>query len=485
MSSPTATIQKKPETNGDRQSHFDTNVFDGLRMFFNFVVVYGHVMYFLTMLPDVPGLPFILSREVEPLLSLLSTVLFFFMYHAVDVFLFLSGYLFGTSFCGKKYSDSAGSVTEGTFTVYDVVTHMKNRFFRLFPVFFLAWLWSAVIGYEPCTNQSSILYEMFYVYNLKPGYGNEPALGHTCMLVTWSLSTDVQAHLVMAIIVLTFKTLRKAAFVLILLTVLTVVLRAQYMLGTLRRPMNAGMVISNMAKSRDELARFGKVLGLTAGNIQYEGNGLKEFNYKILTDIKMYVSPYMRASSAFIGFVTWYHVTSASPAIKAMQRYGTRTVLAAMSVILGLYVMFLMVPAIKPAPPMWIAVAHESVYRVLFTAAIAAVTVVAGGNDNQGKGLGSVVKLILKNGVTKHIAKLSYAIYLVHPFMMWVATEYVPRITAEHFELWRFVPSGLMVYAAAVVVALPCYYVERSAHAAAKSRGLITLKTKAVVEKTE
>lgn len=240
---------KKWETNGDRQQLFDTGVFDGLRVFFNFLVVFGPVMYFLPMIRDVPMLAFILSGETEPLLLFRSGFLFFLLYHTVDVFLFLSGYLFGLPFCGKKQSDSTSS--QSTYTLYDDVIHMKNRFLRLFPVWFLAWLWSAYLGFEPCRTPSSILYEMFYVCNLNHGYGKDPAPGHTCMIITWSLSTDVQAHLVMAIIVSVFKSPRRSAFVLVLLTVLIVGARAQYMMVKIGRPMDAGFDVSNLAKSRD------------------------------------------------------------------------------------------------------------------------------------------------------------------------------------------------------------------------------------------
>lgn len=481
MSSSSAT-PKKTQTNDDRQPHFDTAVFDGLRVLFNFAVVNGHVLYFVPIIRDLPTLPFVTSGDAEPLLSFLSICLFFFMYHAVDVFLFLSGYLFGLSFCGKKLSQTnsrKNDVNENnTYTLYDVVNYTKIRFLRLLPVWLLAWLWSTLLGYAPCTTPSNIVYELFYIYTLNPGYCNEPPLGHTCMLIGWSLTTDVQAHVVMAVILFIVKTPRRASFVLVILTALTVAARAHYMLVTLGRPLEIGMSVSNSAKSLDELARFGKLLGLTAGNVEYEKNGLREFNYKMLTDVKLYVSPYMRASSAFIGYVTWYHVTTGSPTVKAMQRHTTRTLLAAVSVLLGLFSLFLTLSAVKPAPPRWIGVTHESAYRVIFTAAIAAVAVAAGSNNscnNQATGVVRMVKLLLKNRVTKQIAKLSYAIYLMHPFLMWVATEYSPRITREQFEVWRFVPSGLMVYAATVLVAVPCHFIERCVHG-----GLRRWRTKAV-----
>lgn len=202
-------------------------------------------------------------------------------------------------------------------------------------------------------------------------------------------------------------------------------------------------------------------------------------------DAKLYMSPYMRVSSAFIGYLTWYHVTTESQVVRTLQWHGIRTLLVAVIVIFGLFGLLLTIPEIIPVPSMWITAKHESSYRVFFTVAIAAITVVVGGNNsnstnNYGKGVISMVKWLLKNRVTKQIAKLSYAIYPVHPFFKSVATEYRPRITVEQFEMWRFVPSGATLYEVAVIVAVPCYLIKGRVNGLQKSGAQPGWKTKEV-----
>lgn len=463
---------------------FDTAVFEGLRVVFNFVVVYSHVMFFLPIMLDEPVHPVLYAITTEPVLSVLTSFVLFLLYHSVDVFLFLSGYLFGQSFCSKKNnaasdttnksssSSSSGDSTTDvvvvhSYTLRDVLRHVINRFFRLLPIWTLTWMGLVARGHAPCTHVH-VLHELFYIYNLSPNFAREPTISHTCMPVAWSLSTDVQAHVFMALVLVACKTTRRAAFVVTLLVGVTVLVRAQYIIQ-MGRPLDMGLTVANMVKSREELSSFAVVLGLPVGNVDFD-NGLRAYNYRMLDDLKLYAAPYMRASSAMIGFLTWYHVKTGSAVMKRVQRHRSVTLAIVSAVMLFLYAIAMSMPAMKPGPPMWLAVAYESAYRVVFTAAIAAAVMVIGGASDGSSGIVRGLNRVLKNGALKQIAKLSYGIYLMHMFVLWVAAEFWPRITKEEFQVWRFVPSGIAVYVAAVALAVPCHWVERWVEGVRKGR---------------
>lgn len=160
---------------------------------------------------------------------------------------------------------------------------------------------------------------------------------------------------------------------------------------------------------------------------------------------------------------------------------------------------------------------YEAVYRVVFTICLAVFVIAVGGGGDEGEGaahadvakrigtddddtnvivdidrhgnkkiisasssascnkykteavtgskLASGWKTVLSNRAVKRLAPLSYAVYLMHPFAVSLAARAWPRIDAqERADLWRFLPGGLLVYAASVAIAVPCHWAERKFH---------------------
>lgn len=87
-----------------------------------------------------------------------------------------------------------------------------------------------------------------------------------------------------------------------------------------------------------------------------------------------------------------------------------------------------------------------------------------------------------KSGVTKWIAGLSYAIYLMHLPAVWTGARMPPRVDTDREELWRFAVSGVQMYAVAVAVAMPCAWMEMRVH---KIRKRLMGRTRSGEEKEE
>lgn len=172
-----------------------------------------------------------------------------------------------------------------------------KRFHRLLEVLFLTWLCSSYLGFVKWKNVSSVLYEMFYVHDLNR------------MVRQWA---STQPHM--------------NAHQMVPYRWLGVKVQCDARVGRAGAPLHAyrfhnfqiSVTVCNLffpsenthssAISSDELARFGKFVSLNAGNMQYEKIGPMEFNYRMLMDAKLYMSQYIRASSAFNRYLTRYPV---------------------------------------------------------------------------------------------------------------------------------------------------------------------------------
>lgn len=440
---------------------FDTSIFDGFRVLFNFSVVYGHVMYFMPIILDTPEPPFVLNAEKEPMLSILSLASFFLTLYSVDVFFFISGYLFGRSFCLRQRNND----TTLPYTLLHGLKHMLNRFLRLLPIFAIAWATGAARGARPCISRS-MLYELFYVVNCSPAYGKAAPTTYMCLLVAWSLSTDVQAHAFMASVLIFFKSHKRAAQFLCFAVIVQILCRASY-LHQLGRPLIQGPTIVSAASSFEEASELASVLNLPVGNITF-AEGLGDLNRQMLTHTKVYASPYMRTAPAFIGFLTWYAVQEHNAYIRLIERNVGHTLFGIFSATATLLLAFFVVPALR-GKFVWLCILHESVHRVAFACVVSAFVVILGSPGVSSKFRAvRAVRFMCTNKIVNRIASLSYAIYLLHPYVLWVATVIPPKIKAQQFELWRFVPSGFQVYLASIIVAIPCHFFESRFHALRK-----------------
>lgn len=446
-----------PSSSTERR--FDTSIFDGFRVLFNFSVVYSHVMYFMPMILDSPEPPFLLNAPAEPILSLLSVSVYFLMLYSVDVFLFLSGYLFANSFCSRTASDLHH------YTVLHGVNHMFNRFLRLLPVFAIVWAIGFLRGSHPCRTHHT-LYEFFHMFNCNPAYGKASPPTSICVLVAWSLSADVQAHAFMAAVLVFFKSHKRTVHFLCFAVLVQVLCRAQF-LYALGRPLMQGPTMVSVAQSYDEIKQLAKVLNMPVGNIRFD-DGLGQFNRQLLTDMKVYASPYMRTAPAFIGFLTWYAVHERTAYVRFIEKRLTASLISILVGTMALLLSFFAIPTLD-GYPRWLCIMHESVHRVVFTCIFSAFVVVLGSPMVSPKSqLVRAFRFMFSNLVANRIAQLSYAIYLVHPYLVWLATVIPPRITPTQFEMWRFVPSGVQVYLAAVILAVPCHYLENRFHVVRK-----------------
>lgn len=438
---------------------FDTSIFNGFRLLFNFAVVYGHVIYFTPIILDAPDLPFLLTGQSYPLATALSLPVFIMMIYAVDVFLFISGYLFGRSFCSFRKPNNNSALLP-YYTWRHGISHIINRLLRLFPVLAIACMIGALRGLKPCMNRN-VIYELLHIGNCNPNYGYSAPLSFTCMVVGWSLTTDVQAHAFMAFVLIFLKSNRRAAKIMCFAVVFQILCRANFLIQLGRPPL--AMTVKNMASSLDDLTDFASVLNLPMGNMTFDADNV-EYTLRGVIDTKLYASPYMRTAPAFIGFLTWYAVQQRTSYVRFIENNLLVSLLTVFFITATVFLSFFAIPALNGSPA-WLCILYESVHRVVFTCAISGFVIILGSPITAAKSrVVCIVRKLYSNGIVNRIADLSYAIYLLHIYLLWISTVVPPRITREQFEMWRFVPSGVQVYLTAVVVSVPVHQFEKRFH---------------------
>lgn len=444
-------------TSSSADYQFDTSIFNGFRVLFNFIVVYGHVMFFTSIMLDSPELPIILNAENEPLASAFSLPVLFMSLYAVDVFLFISGYLFGRSL----FSTQSAENSHLPYTWRHGVTHIINRVLRLFPVLAIACTIGALRGAKACMTHN-VIYELLHISNCNPLYRHAESLTIVCVIVAWSLTTDVQAHVFMASSIVILKSHKRVARFLCFAVVFQMLCRANFIVQ-LGRPLLVVRTVKNLVLSVEELAGFASLLNLPMGNISIDEE-LKEYNRKLLTDSKVFSSPYMRTAPAFVGFLTWYAVQQRNSYVRFIEKNVIISLLTVLSITATFFLSSFFIPSLNGSPA-WLCILHESVHRVIFSCAVSGFVVILGSPITAAKSrLVRGIRKIYSNQIVNRIADLSYAIYLLHMYFLRVAHVVPPRITPEQFEMWRFVASGVQVYLMTLAVAVPVHRFEKQFH---------------------
>lgn len=488
---PTTSVHEKNQRHGRAEfrhaaahSSFDISVFSGMRLFASFIVVYGHVLYFLPIMLSKPINVLVTpaAQSSESFLTALSLLSLGFLNYSVDVFFFMSGYLFGPSFFSSSLS-SAGSddrdpgqrrKTNPTqqqqccCNVGNIVYHMISRWLRLLPMYVIAWAIGFIRGMPGCRKLPHVLYEALGFINLHPSFRRRrPVLDFTCILVSWSLTTDVQSHILLCVLVLlTRGRPRLIASLVCMLLLVQIVLRSRFVYG-LDHALTTPETTFDITGHDPAIAHaFGSALGIPVSPhiSPMESANDRLHSTHLTNDSMLYFHPLYRTGPALIGFLTWLCVTYDLTPARWIKRNRSRSMLAAV-VGCTTAAACALVMALLKGEPRNIVILWEGFNRV-FYATCTGMFVIAMGytkmNKEDDNKNGQVVKRLFVNKVTSGLAPLSYAVYLVHMFMIWVATEVWPSVgpRSDAYTVRRFATSAVQVYVAACIVAVPCHSLE-------------------------
>lgn len=440
----------KSSLSAHKPTFFDTSVLNGLRVLANFIVVHSHVFFYITLILDVPQDVFALRGAHEPFMSFLNLLIFVQVTYAVDIFFFLSGFFFAHSFCQK--------IPSQYYTLTHAMSHISQRFLRLFPVYAIAWSIATARGSNVSTDLT-VLYEMFYILNLHPGFGKQPIISLQSVLVAWSMSADMQAHVFMLLVLVLFKNNRKAMVFLSLATVVQGAMRMKFIANLKHTPYISSTMV-DIAGNKEVLANVARVTGMPMGNITITDE-LTARLPTMIHDQLLEFSPKFRISTAFIGFLTWHIAQQKGNIIRLwiearpLQSIQASLLTGALTLWCGLML------SNFNRPPTLIDVVFEGFHRVLFISCVAIFVLVIGNPGMAVKyRMVNILRNVLSNGVIHRIAPLSYSIYLLHPFLMQIATNVYPTVTKENITLCRLGVSALQVYAASLLLAVPCHMFE-------------------------
>lgn len=428
---------------------FDISIFNGLRVLANFFVVFGHVFFFASLILDDPKNVFELRASEEPIMALLIVPFFALLNYTVDTFLFLSGYFFAHSFCRKLPSQQ--------YTLHHALRHLSQRVKRLLPVYLFTWTISVIRGSEVSRTLKG-LFEMFYSINLHPGFGIDPIASLGPMGVAWSLTADMQAHIFMLIVLVLAKSNRRAVWILMLATPVQMAMRLKFMMGV-KQPLNVSVSMLDLTGTKEVTANFALVTGMKMGNITITDDFAAR-NIIMNHDHMMYFSTKLRIATVFIGFVTWYIVQQRNAVLRWIEARPVASIRASLMTGVMTVVCGVGLAALK-RPPTLVDAVYEALHRVVFVLAVAMFVLAIGNPANGAKSrFVRVLKSLFSNALMDKIAPLTYSSYLLHPFLMPVATQVYPTVTKENISIWRLAISALQVYAASLVLAVPLHELE-------------------------
>lgn len=468
-------------TESQRMPLFDTSIFNGLRVIFNFIVVFGHALTFMPVIHD--ELPHILLDSMkagtETVLTFFCVVMGSLLLYAVDIFLFISGFLFAHSFCVKDKNEN--------YTWRHGIQHVKSRFLRLLPIHAVSLAAASVRGGKACTKPS-MLWEFFHLLNFNPRFGKDSIFKVSCLFHGWSLSTDFQGHILMVITLILLKSNRRTFQILFLSTIAVVLMRMNfvYQLG---RPMVRmtlpDVTLMTLATSKDVLSNVLDVVDLPTGNFSLRGNDVK-YHVMMQHDFKLYSSPRLRMAPVFIGFLTWYSVQRQMAIVRWINRNVLLVLLSSIITNFCVLVAALVVADLNGSM-VWVAVLFDGMHRFIFTTSFAAFLIAIGHPDNAIKSsIVSTVRILCSTKAVEWISSLSYSIYLMHIYLIGAAARMYPTITPNKLEIWRFFISSIQLYIFSVFLAVPCHYFEKRIHSIVLKRKTINVyNAKQTIKKSE
>lgn len=454
--SPSSSIDMKAQTStAPRTGQFDTSILTAVRVITNFTVVVGHAMYFIPLALDNPQFQLLNERgPYEPFTCFLLFIIALIMSYSVDIFLFLSGFLFAHTFCRK--------VPDQRYTWNHGLKHIVNRYLRLFPVYFISWIISASRGKQTCMSPS-VLYEGFHMLNLNPSFANEPLSNVSCVFSAWSMSLDVQSHMLMALVLILLKSNRRTVQLLSFSVVLQIMLRLKFLIE-LGRPLSQpfNMTFTNIVGSQQVLAEWASTFGIPLRNVTITDEIVQQ-SMVLKYDMQMYFSLPLRIAPAFIGFITWYAVQERVAIVRWMERDISRTLITlTFSTLSALTAILVLMSPQHEILPIWLSFSIESSQRILLIISLAVFVIVVG-NPKNGTTNYVVrgIRSICTHPIMNPIAGLSYAAYLMHTYLFSLAADIYPKFSHDNLDAWRFLISGIQIYVASLLVALPCHEFEK------------------------
>lgn len=446
---------KEKTSSVSNTTRFDTSVLTAVRVITNFTVVIGHAMYLMPLALNNPHYQLLNERgPYEPFTCFLLFILALIMSYSVDIFLFLSGFLFAHSFC-RKTPDQQYTWKHG-------LRHIVNRYLRLFPVYFISWIVSAVRGRETCLSPS-VLYEGLHMLSFNPRLTTEPLSNVSCVFSAWSMSIDVQSHILMAVVLILLKSNRRALQLLSFGVVAQILLRLKFLIDLgrpLTQPLN--MPFTNIIGSQQVLKEWASTFGIPLRNATITEEIFKQ-SMVLKYDMQMYFSFPLRIAPSFIGFITWHAVHERIAIVRWMEKDISRTLttltFSTLSVLTA--VLVLMSPQ-HEILPMWLSFAIESSQRILLIISLALFVIVIGNPINGTRNrVVRAIRSICVHPIMDPIAGLSYAAYLMHTYLFSLATDIYPKFSYDNLDAWRFLISGIQIYIASLLVAVPCHEFEK------------------------
>lgn len=94
------------------------------------------------------------------------------------------------------------------------MNHIVHRFIRLFPVFAIAWT-TGTLRWSSSGTKINELFAIFYLLNCHPDFGKISYAALAVLLVTWSLTADMHAHVFILLVLILAKSNCQAIYFLL------------------------------------------------------------------------------------------------------------------------------------------------------------------------------------------------------------------------------------------------------------------------------
>lgn len=428
---------------------------EGLRALFSYFVVAGHTYMFTSFVLDVPKPLSQLDPTATTFHHIWQTLSRLGVYAAVDIFLLLSGF-----FLAASLARHAGDIGEGTLrnckrlTTRSLVRYLVSRWLRLAPVYLLVAMRFAMLGQTTCIGWREVL----FLHNNVSG-------PDACVGVGWSIHVDFQMHVIIGLLATIVPSWQSLQNVLLSMAFLIGIGRSvTWEFAGRPRRMTTSMV--DYLNDADQVPIVEKFLGLKAGRFSLRDTELVTRRMRLLAYAPWDASTFARGGVVCLGAATWLAMRENRPFCR-MVRLWPRMVLMGVGVVwMGFFGGMRRFYG-EGEVGVWF-VGYEGFGRLFVAGATCVLVMVVGevgmgGEEKLGRGTAMVglVRRVFGGWVGGFLGRVSYVVYLVHPFVVWVLGFGWPRLSRDDYTTMKVNWAGLKLYIVSVIVALPiCVFEE-------------------------
>lgn len=384
----------------------------GLRTLACLATILSHVESFAMLVLNIGESARIVTREASALSRLSYNILLTPIAASVDVFFFISGFVFANSFLSSDSKRLQQKQNLG-----QALKYVLNRWLRFFPVFVFASIVSMILlGGDNCIGWSQIA----FLDRSPLSFGSNINVQTLCVGPAWTLHLDFYAHILMIVLSLLFTTDAILCKSLLCLVFLQPILRASFWISR-KMPRSYHLPIPcHIGILKTEF--IGRKLNISLGNYTKSPSFFEKDVSKRLAAFPLYGNFEFRYSSILVGTLTWYAMKNNVQIVRVIRGYQNRAICVAVLVwIFCMHGVYLYDTAEADSKTLYL-IAYEAFAHTLVSVVTGIVTILCTTVEphlysiEDMSGIAKFLQRFLSSSWLVGFSRLTYAVYMTHFF---------------------------------------------------------------------